>query len=76
MAPKEKAEELVERYSIFAWNENLFDSDIAKKCALMVVDDIIKSNMLLDEDDFSSNFIDDFKTVKDWQKVKAEIESL
>jgi hypothetical protein len=70
MTPKEKAEELVEKYSIFAWNENLFDSDVAKKCALMVVDEIIAICCYWDtveKQEFWKLF---------WGKVKTEIESL
>jgi hypothetical protein len=70
MTPKEKAEELVEKYSIFAWNENLFDSDVAKKCALMVVDEIIAICCYW-------NTVEEQEFWKlSWGKVKTEIELL
>jgi hypothetical protein len=44
MTPKEKAEELVNKYSIWCWNEVVCDYEIAKQCALIAIDEIIKSN--------------------------------
>jgi hypothetical protein len=66
MTPKQKAEQLVKRYSIFAWNENLFDSDIAKKCSLMVADDIL----------YQAENWGVVSVIFYWQQVKTEIQSL
>jgi hypothetical protein len=42
MTPKEKAQELVNKYSIWCWNEVVCDYEIAKQCALIAVDEMIK----------------------------------
>jgi hypothetical protein len=38
MTPKEKAEELVEKYAIWSWNELICNYDVAKECALIAVE--------------------------------------
>ena len=70
MTPKEKANELVDRFD----NINVLGEEhngyIAQQCALIAVDEIIKSNPIkFDEDD---NCIASYW----WQEVKQEIENL
>jgi hypothetical protein len=81
MTPKEKAEELVLNFSIVEtshFNENM-DGKMtmeqigyysAKQCALIAVDEIIKSKPCkFDGYEYQSNFAY-------WQQVKQEIEKL
>jgi hypothetical protein len=74
MTPKEKANELVDRYMNIR-NVKLSDYSIiylptAKQCSLIAVDEIIASNPIaFDEDD---NCI----AKQWWQEVKIEIEKL
>lgn len=72
MTPKEKAQELVDRFSEYShtdfdYNKRGYQvkSQIAnaKQCALIAVDEIIKSNPRLPH-------------TLDWQQVKTEIENL
>ena len=66
MTPKEKAKELVDKYYIF----NHIGNRHAIKCALIAVDEIIKSNPIsFDEDE---NCI----AKQWWQEVKTEIQKL
>ena len=66
MTPKEKAQELVDKYYIF----NHIGNRHAIKCALIAVDEIIASNPIaFDEQD---NCI----AKQWWQEVKKEIEKL
>ena len=69
LSPKEKAEELVLRYLRIDNNtKEWFNTYIAKQCALIGVDEILKARevsiggLILDEDY--------------WQEVKEEIEKL
>jgi hypothetical protein len=73
MTPKEKAKELVDSYRIILMNEDtecgeeILCTVIAKQCALIAVDEIIKAmdNVMLPNP---------FKQY--WNKVKQEIELL
>ena len=67
MEPKEKAKDLVDKFS----NVPLLDSYEAKQCALIAVDEIINSNP-------HSNPLntDVHSTMSYWQEVKQEIEKL
>jgi hypothetical protein len=74
MTPKEKAKELVKKYSCYfhGIDENLFKEvvihDDAKQCALIAVDEMLDE--LSNEDLYKkSNYIF-------WQEVKQEIEKL
>jgi hypothetical protein len=81
MTPQEKAEELIDKFHIkvyVSFIENSIPSIVnalmlynsAKECALIAVDEIIKSNPIaFDEDD---NCI----AKQWWQEVKTEIEKL
>jgi hypothetical protein len=66
MTPKEKAEELVEKFRI----SKAITESYAKQCALIALDEIIASNPIaFDEDDncIEKNW---------WKEVKQEIETL
>jgi hypothetical protein len=68
MTPKEKAKELVDKYWIYLRAGLLYDEeakDDAKHCALIAVDEILKSGK--DVDEFADNY---------WLQVKQEIEKL
>jgi hypothetical protein len=70
MTPKEKAEELVNKYSIWCWNEVVCDYEIAKQCALIAVDEMIKTvNMCIPYHN-PETFVDY------WKEVKQELEKL
>ena len=60
MTPKEKAKELVEKF-IFINGNSFF----AKDCAIIAVDEIIKSNPYSAVGNSTSKF---------WQSVKSELE--
>jgi len=61
MTPQEKAKELSMKFD--KWGE----TDNAKKCALIAVDEILKNNKILFEDVLNDQY---------WQEVKQEIEKL
>ena len=68
MTPKEKAEELVDKF--IQTNGNAF---FAKECALIAVDEIIKLNVFDCNDEWSD---EDGDTREYWKQVKQEIEKL
>ena len=80
ISPKEKAEELVEKIL-----ESLYDNgslsfkrilyNKAKQCALIAVDEIIKSNPCYEDADRGGNFMWNDNTYY-YQEVKQEIEKL
>jgi hypothetical protein len=71
MKPKEKAEELIKKFSFNTrcfsetkgWEDSFFD---AKQCALIAVDEMIEELIVTD---FANRF-------PYWQEVKQEIEKL
>jgi hypothetical protein len=68
MTPKEKAQELVDKFKKI--NEDYIDNYQSIPCALIAVDEIIASNPIaFDEDD---NCIASYW----WKEVKKEIENL
>jgi hypothetical protein len=76
--PKEKAEELVEKYmphiaGADRYNTTLgiYNKDISKQCALIAVDEILNaiSFNMYDEEEY--NKVNDF-----WEEVKSEIEKV
>jgi hypothetical protein len=75
MTPKEKAEQLIKRFSKFSWesqqNEFVKESVLnsAKQCALIAVDEILKQYLEYRGIDLQKSF--DY-----WQQVKTEIEKL
>jgi hypothetical protein len=71
MTPKAKA------FSLFAeYASRLNDGRIAKRCALIAVDEIIKSSPARSPGTDSSDFMPHFKAVIFWEEVKQEIEKL
>ena len=70
MAPQEKANELIEKYLFLNDNFNkpiITDEQDAVKCAIVAVDEIIKSNPYSHVGN---------STIKFWQLVKTELETL
>ena len=68
MTPKEKAKELLERMTVHHWTD-VCDSEGAKQCALIAVDEILTTlydlkfgNAVVEELDY-------------WEDVKQEIEN-
>lgn len=77
MTPKEKAKELVRKYyHLFSVElENTIDYREAKNCALIAVDEIIKSNPCYEDSDRGGNFQWNDNTYY-WQEVKQEIDKI
>ena len=68
MTPKEKAEELLEKMSYNYFDEHHNCSYyVAKNCALILVEEILKNNLILFEDSLNDIY---------WREVKQEIEKL
>jgi len=67
MTPKEKAQELFTKFS-----SNTVHYDAAKQCAIIAVDEIIKTDTLIDED----TFVMTPSYLQYWQEVKQELEKL
>jgi len=68
MTPKEKAEELVEKYNNFLNSDDVYWEDIIQ-CALIAADEIIKSFHTGKRYNYGKSF-------NYWNEVKAEIEKL
>ena len=66
MTPKEKAEELLERITVYHWTD-VCDSEGAKRCALIAVGEILN---------LASFYNDTQGEVTYWTEVKQEIEKL
>ena len=73
MTPKDKAEELVEKMYLVpnSYGECLMETEEAKKCALIAVDEII--DVLGGSGVYS---FADIKVSEYWEEVKKEIEKL
>jgi hypothetical protein len=77
MKPKEKAISLVDSYRIILMNEDtecgeeILCTVIAKQCALIAVDEIIRSNP--HSNPLNTNVE---STMEYWQQVKQEIQAL
>lgn len=67
MTPQEKAQELFTKFS-----SNTVHYDAAKQCAIIAVDEIIKTDTLIDED----TFVMTPSYLQYWQEVKQELEKL
>jgi hypothetical protein len=70
MTPKEKAEELFNKYCIYLRAGLLYDDEAredAKQCTLIAVDEIINSV----DNEHVSDIFNDY-----WEEVKQEIEKL
>jgi hypothetical protein len=77
MTPKEKAEELFDKFYLVKDERGLYrlNEFIAKQCALIAVDEIIQQWEVID------TYIADFggklnQSLKYWQEVKQEIQAL
>ena len=82
MTPKEKAEELVDKYMNIR-NVKLSDYSIiylptAKQCALIAVDEILNTLKIFPEKDTTSKSVVNFSVsrIMYWVQVKKEIENL
>jgi hypothetical protein len=78
MTPQEKAKELVDKFEPFCYSDpriQVTDYDCAKHCALISVDEILKSNPCSEGSDRGGNFmwVDDTYY---WEQVKHEINNL
>ena len=74
MTPKEKAKELLERMTVHHWTD-VCDSEGAKQCALIAVDEIINSSPSLPILGDSGSYGEDIELSKIyWQEVKQELE--
>ncbi len=62
MNPKEKAVSIVEKYTIWCWNEVVCDYEVAKQCALICVDEILK--LYKDNWNIANSY---------WNEVKQEL---
>lgn len=67
MTPKEKAKELVTKYTIYVAEMNEYE--YAKQCALIAVDEILAQDVFGYTSDWSN-------TIEYWQEVKQEIKNL
>jgi hypothetical protein len=72
MTPKEKAQELVDKFKIFVIgrNDSVIEKQNAKRCALIAVDEIIESDW------FIPTLRDKHEWTSYWNEVKTEIEKL
>jgi hypothetical protein len=74
MTPKEKALQLIdkfENYSFIDIDKRISSFNSAKQCALVAVDEIIKTDMLIDED----TYVMTPSYLQYWEQVKQEIET-
>jgi hypothetical protein len=85
MTPKEKAEELFDKYYIICqeFTEEIQCSIQAKKCALISVDECIESTKQLihhytkgDDERYASIYLSMSLSVQYWNEVKREIKKL
>lgn len=78
MTPKEKAEEIFNKYWLVESNVDsapYTDKSMAKNCSLIAIDEIIQTlNMDIRDLDVVGNVLLDL--IKYWQQVKQEIEKL
>jgi hypothetical protein len=73
MTPKEKALNLFKRmYAVHSNSASDITFFIAKGCALIAVDEIIKTDILIDED----TYVMTPSYLQYWEQVKQEIEKL
>jgi hypothetical protein len=72
MTAKEKANELVDKFDNFDVLGENHNGFTAQQCALIAVDEIIKLDMLIDED----TYVMTPSYLQYWEQVKQEIEKL
>lgn len=75
MTPKEKARQLFDKYNSFDFNTivNQTHRRYAKQCALIAVDELIESHLVLST---THDLKPSIRCKKYWQEVKQEIEAL
>jgi hypothetical protein len=75
MTPKEKAQELVDKYVSLTdvWVYGISSWEYKKKCALIAVDEICE---ILEDNGFTFTEYHDRTTIEYWLQVKQEIEKL
>jgi hypothetical protein len=71
MTPKEKAQELLDKFKEI--NEDYIDNYQSIPCALIAVDEIIK---VFNPEKWGLEMNTAFESIEYWQKVKKEIELL
>jgi hypothetical protein len=80
MTPKEKAEELVERFNLLQTYVEYFSLDHAKQCTLICVDEILNNSQRNGKDIWRLPFYSDNEILLSdanyWQQVKTEIENI
>jgi hypothetical protein len=80
MSPKNKANELFDKYYIICqeFTEEIQCSIQAKQCALIAVDEILKLNhpYVIVYKSFEDNIMEDMTQEYYWKQVKHEIEKL
>jgi hypothetical protein len=82
MTPKEKAEELIDKYSLLVPIEfGGMDKNLAKQCALIAVDEQIKILELIHKPEYVSVWVQEqyfniYDLIEYFQEVKSEIEKL
>lgn len=76
METKEKANELVSKFTFFSIPEDSTPLPNPKQCALICVDEMIDNGNLLINPFASYLKIDSIKTEMYWQEVKQEINKL
>lgn len=72
MTPKEKAHELINRFSSVQTRLTYIDAKGAKQCAMIAVNEIIKTDMLIDEE----IYVDTVSYLGFWEAVRDEINGL
>jgi hypothetical protein len=72
MTPKEKAKQLVSKFTFLSYPESNEKFYNPKQCALIAVDEMINTGLLLD----SSIYVMVKTSLDYWQQVKQEIEKL
>ena len=76
MTPKEKANELVDKYWLVEsdnYSALYIDRSMGKKCALIAVDELIESHLVLST---THDLKPSIRCKRYWQEVKQEIEKL
>lgn len=79
MTPKEKANEILDKYWLMDNIIPQLSKENAKQCALICVDEILELNIVWYDEklvkDYPKNYKND-QTIEFWNEVKQEIEKL
>jgi len=75
MTPKEKAEELYDKFLRYVPAEEEFEHEYAKQCALVAVDEIM-SFMKNDDEESDTCYWANHPTLTYWQNVKQELDKM